>query len=162
MAKFFIPMREVLNQIINLDVNQIALDIARTDTFKKLVITLNTEGMPTSQLFELGEDSTGRKLSDIGGDYSPFTLQEASRLGRPKKGADIINLKNEGDFYRTFNVVPFKGGFDIEADTIKDGQDLEDSWGNNIVGLSPENLEIIVDFYIETINEKVRQNIQAA
>ena len=56
-GKFFEPIRKILNDIISLDVDQIALEIARTETFKKLVISLNTEGLPTSQLFELGEDS---------------------------------------------------------------------------------------------------------
>jgi len=152
-------MRKVLNQIINLDIDQIAFDIARTDTFKKLVISLNTEGTPTSQLFELGEDSTGTKLSQIGGDYSPFTVQEKQRKGQP---TNRITLKDTGDFYRSFNVVPFKGGFRIEADTIKDGEDLQESWGQNIVGLSPQNLEIIINFYRNAVQEKVNNRIKAA
>lgn len=158
-GRFFIPMRKVLNQIINLDIDQIAFDIARTDTFKKLVISLNTEGTPTSQLFELGEDSTGTKLSQIGGDYSPFTVQEKQRKGQP---TNRITLKDTGDFYRSFNVVPFKGGFRIEADTIKDGEDLQESWGQNIVGLSPQNLEIIINFYRNAVQEKVNNRIKAA
>ena len=156
---FFIPMRKVLNQIIGLDLDQIALDIARTDTFKKLVISLNTEGTPTSQLFELGEDSTGKKLSQIGGDYSPFTVQEKQRKGQP---TDRITLKDTGDFYRTFDVIPFKGGFRIEADPQKEENNLEEEWGANIIGLNQQNIEIIVNFYRNVINEKVKQRIKAA
>ena len=158
-GRFFIPMRKVLNQIIGLDLDQLAFDIARTDTFKKLVISLNTEGTPTSQLFELGEDSEGTKLSQIGGDYSPFTVQEKQRKGQP---TDRITLKDTGEFYRSFVVIPFKGGFRIEADTIKDDTDLEKEWGQNIIGLSPENIEIIVNFYKDAIQEKVNQRIEAA
>jgi hypothetical protein len=158
-GRFFIPMRKVLNQIIGLDLDQLAFDIARTDTFKKLVISLNTEGTPTSQLFELGEDSEGTKLSQIGGDYSPFTVQEKQRKGQP---TDRITLKDTGEFYRSFVVIPFKGGFRIEADTIKDDTDLEKEWGQNIIGLSPENIEIIVNFYKDAIQEKVNQRIKAA
>ena len=68
-------MRKVIESIVNMDLDQIALDIARTETFKKLVISINTEGVPTSQLFELGEDATGRTLESIGGEYSPFTVE---------------------------------------------------------------------------------------
>ena len=109
-GKFFEPIRKILNDIISLDVDQIALEIARTETFKKLVISLNTEGLPTSQLFELGEDSEGKKLSSIGGNYSPFTVKEGN-----KRSSSLIDLKDTGDFYRSFNVIPFKGGFRIEA-----------------------------------------------
>lgn len=142
-----------------MDLDQIALDIARTETFKQLVISINTEGLPTSQLFELGEDSTGKLLSSIGGEYSPFTVEEKKRKRQP---TDRITLKDTGDFYRTFKVIPFKGGFRIEADTIKDGEDLQDSWGDDIVGISPNNLEIIVNFYKDAILEAVRNRIKAA
>ncbi len=39
MAKFFKPIRDILMSIINLDVDDIAFEIARTNTFKKLVIS---------------------------------------------------------------------------------------------------------------------------
>ncbi len=163
MAKqFFKPLRNVLNNIINLDIDQIAFDIAKTNEFKKLVIRLNTEGEPTSQLFELGEDSTGKRLSQIGGDYSPFTIQKAQEEGRPKKASDLINLKDTGAFYQSFSVTPFKGGFKIEADTQIHGEDLQDSWGKNIVGLSDDNLQIVIEFYKQVINEAVRNQIKAA
>ncbi len=159
MAKFFKPIRDILMSIINLDVDDIAFEIARTNTFKKLVISLNTEGLPTSQLFELGEDSEGKRLDDIGGGYTLFTIYEKLKFNQP---IDRVTLKDTGDFYRSFTVIPYKGGFKIEADTFKDGDNLENRWGNNIVGLSQENLEIIVNLYIEKINEKVRQRIAIA
>jgi len=144
---------------MDLDVDQIALEIAQTTTFKRLVITLNTEGLPTSQLFELGEDATGRTLESIGGEYSPFTIEEKKKKGQP---TDRVTLKDTGEFYESFIVIPFKGGFRIEADTIKDGQDLQNSWGKEIVGLSPENIQIVKDFYINAIIQKVKKNIAAA
>lgn len=143
-GRFFIPMRKILNGFINLDLDQIALDIAKTPAFKELVIKLNTEGLPTSQLFEKGEDSTGISLESIGGEYAPFTIEEKKRKGQP---TNRVTLKDTGDFYMTFNVIPFKGGFIIDANTIKDGENLEDDWGRNIIGLQPENLQIVIDFY---------------
>ncbi len=155
-SEFFQPIRDILNGIISLDIDLVAQEIARTNDFKKLVITLNTEGQPTSQLFSLGEDATGRNLKSIGGDYSPFTKIEKARKGQP---TDRVTLKDEGDFYRSFNVIPFKGGFTIEADTFKDGQDLQDRWGDNILGLNDENINIIINFYINAIQEKINQRI---
>jgi len=159
---FFQPLRKILDNIINLDVDEIAFEIARTSKFKRLVIGLNTEGEPTSQLFELGEDSKGKLLSSIGGNYSPFTLQKADEEGRPKRSADLIDLKDTGAFYKTFDVIPFKGGFKIEANTKLHGDDLQDSWGKEIVGLNSDNLQIVIDFYKQVINEAVRKRIKAA
>lgn len=156
---FFIPLRKVIQSIIDLDVDEIALDIARTPTFKRLVISLNTEGLPTSQLFELGEDATGKTLESIGGEYSPFTVSVKQSKNQP---TDRVTLKDTGAFYRSFVVKPFKGGFLIEADTIKDGQDLQDSWGNEIVGISPDNLQIIVELYRKAIIKQLKNNVNAA
>ncbi len=157
--KFFIPLRNLLNVFLKLDVDQIALDITRKPTFKKLIISLNTEGLPTSQLFELGQDATGRTLESIGGEYSPFTKEIKKSKGQP---IDRVTLKDTGDFYATFNVIPFNGGFTIEADTIKDGEDLQDSWGDNIVGLSQENLQILIEAYKQEIANILNRKINAA
>tara|TARA_R110000824_G_scaffold85121_3_gene211818 strand:+ start:10217 stop:10699 length:483 start_codon:yes stop_codon:yes gene_type:complete len=156
-GKFFKSLRNILKAIINLDVDQIALEIARTTEHKKLVISLNTEGLPTSQLFELGEDSEGLKLDDIGGGYTLFTIYEKLKFDQP---VDRVTLKDTGAFYRTFDVRPFNGGFTIEADTFKDGDNLENRWGKDIVGLNDDNLNILIEFYKERILEKVRSNIR--
>lgn len=162
MAKFFEPLRKLLNAIKSLDIDEIALEISKQRGFQQLVIRLNTEGEATSQLYELNEDSRGRKLSDVGGSYSPFTMMEAQRKGRPKKGVDDINLKDTGDFYLSFRVIPYKGGFEIEADEIKGQNNLFDDWGIDIVGLNEQNLQIVIDFYRNAIQEKVNQKIKAA
>lgn len=160
MAKtFFLPILRKLEAILAFDIDELALELAQTQQFKTLVIKLNTEGLPTSQLFILGEDSTGKKLDLIGGEYSPFTVEEKKKKGQP---TDRITLKDTGDFYATFKVIPFKGGFRIEANTIKDGDDLEKDWGNEIIGLNDGNLKIIIDLYKEFILDKVKTAINAA
>ena len=71
MAKFFLPLRNVLNVLLLLNVDDLAFEIAKQDTLQDLVIELNTE----KQLFDKGEDSAGRTLESIGGAYSPFTIR---------------------------------------------------------------------------------------
>lgn len=160
MAKrFFIPIRNVLQSVLDLDVDEIALEIAKTKEFKTLVIKLNTEGKPTSQLFELGEDSEGRSLESIGGPYAPFTVQQKILKGQP---TDRITLKDTGDFYMTFKIIPFKGGFRILADPIKDDTNLFEEWGEDIVGLNEINLQIVIEFYKEKILESVNNVLNAA
>jgi hypothetical protein len=157
--KFFIPLRKLINTFLSFDVDSIALEIAKTNAFQTLVIKLNTEGLPTSQLYQLGEDSTGRTLESIGGGYSPFTIEEKKRKGQP---TDRVTLKDTGDFYLSFSVIPFKGGFEITANPIKDDTNLFEEWGKEILGLNQVNLQIIINFYAKTISEKINQKLRAA
>ena len=156
MAKtFFIPIRNILNAILELDVDDIAFEIARTNEFKTLVIRLNTQ----EQLFKKGEDSRGKSLESIGGGYSPFTIEIKKSKGQP---TNRVTLKDTGAFYQTFDVVPFKGGFRIVADPIKDETNLFTEWGDDIVGLTQENLQIVIDLYKEKLLERVNSVLNAA
>jgi len=170
MAKFFQPIRALLNSILRLNLDAIALEITKNNLLKTLIIKLNTEGTPTSQLYNLGEDSFGKKLSGktiaIGGEYTPFTKQLKQEKGQP---TDRITLKDTGDFYMSFDVIPYRGGFNIVADGFKQGEaggagntDLFEEFGNDILGLNQQNLQIVIEFYRNAIQEKVRQKLRAA
>jgi len=155
MARFQ-KLRKLLASIVSLKLDDIAFEIASTQKFKTLVIRLNTEGETTSQLYEEGEDSTGRKLEDIGGGYSPFTIEEKTRKGQP---TDRVTLKDTGAFYLSFQVIPFKGGFRIIADPRKDDTNLFREWGKDIVGLNDENTQIVINFYKDAILEKINNRL---
>lgn len=151
MAKFFGDLRKRLEKFKQLNVDNLAYKLANTSKFQNLVVELNTQ----EQLFNKGEDSTGRKLSDIGGDYSPVTMEMAKEVGRPKKSESDINLHDTGEFYKSFSVTPFVGGFEIDADPIKDDTNLFTEWGENIVGLNEENLQLITDEYIDYFQKEI-------
>lgn len=155
MARFFQPIRNILNFIIALDVDQLAFEIAQLDTLQDLVIELNTR----DQLFDKGEDSTGRTLESIGGSYSPFTVKIKQAKGQP---TNRVTLFDTGEFYASFVVKPFKGGFIIDADPNKDETDLFDEWGEEIVGLNDENLQTIINFFRDAVLEKINSRIKRA
>lgn len=155
MAKFFLPIRNVLNALLILNVDDLAFEIAKQDTFQDLVIELNTE----KQLFDKGEDSTGRTLESIGGAYSPFTVSIKQAKGQP---TNRVTLFDTGEFYASWSVKPFKGGFIIDADPNKDDTNLFDEWGNEIVGLNEENLQTIINFFRDAVLEKINNRIKAA
>ena len=73
-----------------------------------------------------------------------------------------VTLKDTGDFYLSFSVIPFKGGFEITANPIKDDTNLFEEWGKEILGLNQVNLQIIINFYAKTISEKINQKLRAA
>src|SRR5690606_34282670 len=153
MAKYFGELRKRLNNFKKLDADVLAWKLTRTARFKELVIYLNTQ----KQLFEKGENSLGEKLSDIGGGYSPVTLLEAQRKGRPKKGQDHVDLRDTGEFYDSFAVIPYKGGFEIEADPIKEETNLFEEWGVDVVGLNEESKQTIINEYVEHFKEEIKK-----
>jgi len=156
MPEFFKDLKNNLQKIADLEINDVAFKIASEKEVKDLVIQLNTEG----QLFELGEDSLGNKLQGKtilkDGQYSPFTIQE-----KISKGQKIENptLEDTGGFYSSFVVVPFRGGFTINANPIKGSTNLFDELGIDILGLNDENLGILKDVYKEKVLEEIRKRI---
>lgn len=139
----FVPFLKKLKEY---DVNEILFDIWKTFAVQEFIIQLNTEGLPTSQLYEDGIDSLGVGL----GNYTPFSIEIKLAGGESGLGdtrIDHITLKDRGVFYDSFKVIPKKNGFGIIANFIvEDGKDLRDRFGNNLKGLTKENERILIDF----------------
>lgn len=115
---------------------------------KQMIIEMNTH----EQLFQKGVDSKGVPLMDIGGDYAFVTKDIKDYLGQP---IDRITLKDTGDFYKSWRVRVLGDVIFIEADTIKDGDDLRQRWGNDILGLTEESKQKLINYAIG----KYRQHI---
>lgn len=148
MAVFFQGLINYLEQFAKLNIDKLALDIARMSEHDRLVIKLNTQ----NQLFDKGINSEGQTLASVGGSYSPLTVSIKQSKGQP---TNRVTLKDTGEFYLSFRTTPFRGGFRIEADPIKDDTNLFDEWGANIVGLTKESLDILTEFYLIEINKKL-------
>ena len=149
----------LLSKIRKFNVDSILREVWRNPRVQNFIIDLNTEGKPTSQLFEKGEDSLGVSL----GDYSPFTKAIKAEKGQR---LDHITLKDTGDFYETFDVIPFLKGFRLEANGDKGGGDNlldppPDGFGKDIVGLNEENIiilgEFIRPFFIAVAKKRLSQ-----
>lgn len=103
------------------------------------IVDLNT----LSQLFDKGEDATGRKLESIGGSYAPFTIQDKIGKGLP---TDRVTLSDTFTFYDSFQVFADLDSFSILYDPIKGGEDLRTRWGDNLAGLSNESISELQDY----------------
>lgn len=118
-------------------------------------IELNTGGPNNSeygQLFLHGVDSKGVDLSTIGGGYAPVTIALKRFEGLP---FNRVTLYQDGDFYRSFDFKQLPDGFVIEANTIKDGEDLRDRWGNNILGLNEQSLRYLRGYIVPDVIKKI-------
>ncbi len=122
------------NNVINLDQDAIISNILRDAEFQRFIIDLNTE----EQLFEQGIDSLGASL----GDYTDFTKTVKSIKGQR---IDHITLEDTGEFYKSFAIKVQNGGFLITADGQKEDTNLLEEYGKEILGLTDENLQIVID-----------------
>lgn len=116
------------------------------------VVELNTQ----SQLYDKGIDSKGVELDKIGGSYSPKTKRYKAERGQRY---DHVTLSDTGEFYRseTAQMDYASGDIILQANTIKDGDDLQARWGENILGLTDESIVILKPKFTDDIIHHVRE-----
>jgi len=123
--------------------------VFNNEVIKEEIIYLNTE----KQLFDKGQDARGIPLDEIGGDYSPYTVELKRLKGQP---TDRVTLKDTGAFYNSFTVTVRPFLILISADTQKDDNDLAQDWGQDILGLSNESIERLKPLVIEHYTRYIR------
>ena len=131
--------------------SKIMSEIWKDKVLQNTIIQLNTK----AQLFGRGIDSLGETL----GDYSAASVEFFG------KREGHIQLFDEGDFYKSFKIIPLGEDADIYADTIKiqdNGKriDLTDRFGIEIIGLTNESKQILKDIMSSILQEKLRQFLQ--
>lgn len=160
--QYFEALLNRIYSILDQDPNKLTGPIYRKAKVKNYIIKLNTGdnriagANVNGQLYDKGIDASGRSLKSIGGDYSAFTKSLKAAANLP---TNRITLFDTGDFYRSFKVVPATDGFIIQANTIKDQDDLRVRWGDNILGLTDESKTKLVEYIIEDFITEVNKGI---
>ena len=122
--------------------------VKRGDT-EGFIVDLNTRG-------QLGfyENAKGEKLADIGGEYS-FITREIKNLG-----AREVNLNDTGKYWGSYEINPIdENEFEIDSNPIKDEDNLEDRYGNNLEGLNKKHTKLANDFIENKIWEEAERNL---
>jgi hypothetical protein len=114
--------------------------------FSRNEVLTFVEQLNKSQL-RSGFDSEGTSLKSIS-DYSPTYRALKTRRGVSK---DVVDLNFTGKFYDTIQAKYESGNLIIQGDTIKDGQDLQNRWGNKLIGISAENIETLREYIIRFV-----------
>lgn len=140
-------------RLANLDEGVAFKFVMDNSLIKEKIIEFNTR----DQLYEKGVNSKGVKLSDIGGDYSNYTLQL-----HPEKIRDRITLYDTGEFYESWRVVVDETGITIYVDPIKEDTNLLQEWGEDVVGLADESMEKLKPYVLELYREYILDTILAA
>ena len=140
----------IAEKISNITPTQLLQRVLSRDDIQKLMIRLNTE----NQLEELNENAFGIKLASIGGNYSP---SYAASKGVP---VSSIDLKDTGQYYRTFKFVPLSNGnAEIISDNTIYGADTSlasERWGE-VEGLNQQNTLIVLKAIDEVVLESLLQ-----
>lgn len=140
----FEPLHILFNKIATLDIDNVMFDVWDGEDVQEIIIKLNT----IEQLFNQGIDSDGQSL----GDYSAFTIKKKRADGLPY---DRVTLRQDGIFYGTFNIIPDKDGFIIDADTIRGSQDLTETYGEQIIGLTSDSKEQLIKSIILSVRNEI-------
>ena len=138
-------VKQLAKRALRLKENQLLRISLKNPRLKERIIQLNTQ----EQLYKKGIDSEGRKLksgsfSAIINDevYAMRTIFEKELKGQP---TDRVTLNDTGDFYNSFRVNATDDEIIITAKTMKQDNDLLEVWGEDILGLTDENLQEIID-----------------
>ena len=103
------------------------------------IVDMNAE----EQLFEQGINRLGVEISDYA-PYSPVTIEIKEAKGQP---TNRVTLRDEGDFESSFFLEVGDKKFEIKASDFKT-EDLIKKYGRQILGLTDENIAILIWQYI--------------
>lgn len=103
------------------------------------IVDMNAE----EQLFERGVNRLGVEIMDYA-PYSPVTIEIKEALGQP---TNRVTLRDEGDFESSFFLEVGDNQFEIKASDFK-AEDLIKKYGRQILGLTDENIAILIWQYI--------------
>jgi len=147
----FDAILELTDKIAKLDEGVLLNRFIKVPAVQTFILDLNRR----DQLFNKGVDSEDRAL----GIYAPSTIVDKQERGVPVPSDFHITLFDTGEFYSTFVIIPGKDFFEIDANPIRDGDNLFDNFGEDILGLNDESLQKVIDLFQETISLRVREQL---
>ena len=125
--------------------NEILLELWNDPNVQNRIIELNTE-----EQLKLGIRSDGKFMPP----YRNKRYLSAKRQVYGQTPFDRINLRLRGEFYDTWKVFGTLVALFIDAKTMIHGRDFIDEYGLEILGLTDENLQKLIEFIKPLIIEK--------
>ena len=135
-------LKESLNKWLKIDPISIIRQILSDRAILNWIEEANRKQLLT------GKNSFDVKLSDIGGGYSDFTLQ--NNTSSISKTRDKVNLYDTGEFHDSITVKVDNNLLQLDADPFKiddngNTTNLFNEWGEDIIGLNEENLQQLIE-----------------
>ena len=111
------------------------------------------------QLYQQGVDVDGKKMQSYKAQgsnvYSNYTIMLKEEKGQV---TDRVTMRDTGKLYSTFDTKVVKGELILMADTIKEGDDLQDSFGQ-FIGLDTESKNELVVLAKPIVQQYVKGKI---
>lgn len=104
------------------------------------------------QLFDKGIDENNNVIG-----YYSIKTQE---INPNKKVGEHYTFLDTGDFFKSMFIRVLKDSFEVDANGIKENTDLFVKYGNEIIGLTIESKEKLVEILTEKYKEYARQILQ--
>lgn len=147
----FNAIKNKIKPFKKLNIDDLMLLLSKDNEFTGYAISLNIY----DQLYDRGIDSKGESL----GEYSTYT-----KLIKEEKGqiTDHITLRDTGEFYNSFKFVltsNYDFGFSYNSFKGAEEKDLLKIFGEDIIGLTEENLSLLVSMAREKIKLIIRKKI---
>lgn len=169
----FTELKNKIKVLTKVSTKDILYALFLDKNFTDLIIDLNTK----KQLFEQGVNSEDVLLSRVDRSPSPTRGQSQGKVyavnteqgiygvyeGKLQLGlpVDHVTLFQHGDFYKSFKTFWNGSEIQIQANTIKDGEDLINRWGKEIIGLNEESLGELRNFTRNKLKQIVVSKIAA-
>lgn len=113
-------------------------------TIRDLIVFLNTE----DQMGKDHVDSLGQALFNRINERTTYSLFDKKR-----RGGKPYELRDTGDYWRSFEARIGNGIIVITSDPIKGSESIEDMFGDELEGLTDENLQVLIqqahEFFIK-------------
>lgn len=123
------------------------------------LLNLDYEGIITAaaveheaELTDLNRKQLDKGLDAAGNDLGDYRYYEYKNRWRP------VDLKDTGAFRRSFDIKPFGKGFEVVATDPK-ADELQDKYGDAILGLPDTELRTAGEIVLETVIEKIEQQL---
>lgn len=112
--------------------------VAQPDVQRKIIALVQSQ-------LQKGKDGQGKLLSS----FKPYSPSYAAF-----KGSNLVDLKLTGDFYASFRVDNYYGGFEVKANDI---HNLNETYGGKTLDLSDESKKEFVEYIKPLIKDYVVQ-----
>lgn len=128
-------LEQIAKNVLKLNENDALKGVTDNKSIQFQAIRLNR----SVQLYEHGVGVDGRELRSVYARYGNVYANRTIAYKREKnQPINRITLRDTGAFYQTFSTKLKAGELYLTANTIKDGEDLQDKFGQ-VIGLTAES-----------------------
>ena len=139
-------LADYCRNLIKIDAKKQFKDVLDNSFFKELIIYLNTDD-------QLGKD----RIDSLGDHLGVYSHRTEFLSGGEKKAGEFINLNDTGEFWESWRVEVKEFLIEIDADPIKEDTNLFSEYGIDVLGLTEENKEKLIDVARESFIKHYRK-----